>query len=454
MAANRQASISRPPLRGDQPLRAVGEDCIDIIQMLDEISDIVLKQPPPLVLGVHGDWGVGKTSFLNLLRHRVETAQNPVVFFEAWKYQHEKAPIVALLHEIRSHLSTSRAIWRGLRKEGEIAVRSALVALEDITKRIGIQASKIEKIGKEWEQQHLASALPSEVIRNLLDKAISGVVCRGKKNGRRLVIIIDDLDRCEPQTAFGLLEGIKIYLNIDSCISVLGLNEREIHRAIAKILPSQEVTGDSTSDSTRSHQNELDIRAREYLEKLCECIRHLPLPGRGAETKMLRKWVADGTLLTAPLLELLNQHAPCLPANPRRIKAYCNAVNHFLYAYQTKEALQEVDLGLAAKIVAVVAYLQLFHNPLHRILQREPGFYEQIFRWASGDDAAEPWKVLERIDLPYRRFPRPADATIADANKSMPKYLDPAFGNTLHLQRVIVASGSFDVNSLKPFLHL
>ena len=85
---------------------------------------MVAKGKPPQVIGVHGDWGSGKTSFLLQLQWRLtgECPQLPkerrlgmskperpydnvtVVWFEAWRYQYEAVPIVALLQEIRSQL--------------------------------------------------------------------------------------------------------------------------------------------------------------------------------------------------------------------------------------------------------------------------------------------------------------------------------------------------------------
>jgi hypothetical protein len=98
------------------------------------------------------------------------------VWFEAWRYQHEAVPIVALLHEMRAQLAFYKRGFNQLQKIASVTVHGALLSMEDLTKKIGIQASKIEQAGRQWEAEHLAAVLPSNTLRMQLEAAIKALL--------------------------------------------------------------------------------------------------------------------------------------------------------------------------------------------------------------------------------------------------------------------------------------
>ncbi|MCD4653941.1 KAP family NTPase [bacterium] len=419
----------------DKPVTQHGDDILYMTPMVTELYQMARTCKPPLVLGVHGDWGAGKTSFLNLLKEKFEKTKNPIIFFEAWKYQHDPTPVVALLHEIRQNLSTSRKIWNKATKLTEVTLRTGLAHLESATNYVA--ASAAEKIGEAWETRHKSNPLPSDVIRNLLNAAIRSLM-GGDKNKRRLIVIIDDLDRCSSQTAFRLLEGIKIFLNIETCVFILGLNEREIRRAIQEHIPGK----------IDNQDQEISVRALEYLEKLCENIRRLPLVDADQEKIMVKKWIIDDVELAIEIKERLCEFAPCLPANPRRIKAFCNLVNHYISSYSRADNTPPVKL--AGLIVPILAYIQLFHYDLHRIIQRNPEFYYELIKYLKSSEKSN-YKILNDIQRSVETSVDHSGAT-PESTVFESLYRDPAFGPVFHIQEMVIDTPNIPVDVLKAFL--
>lgn len=155
-------------------------------------------------------------------------------------------------------------------------------------KIIGVEglpsAEKIEKLGENWEKEHYAQTFACDSIRDHLQQTIKSLL---PDKQARVVIFIDDLDRCNPKAAIRLLEGLKIYLSIPNCVYVLGMNERILVDAIREEISAPKETP----------IEELKLRAGHYLEKICTDIYRLPQPDKPAV--LLAAWIKDSDQKTA-----------------------------------------------------------------------------------------------------------------------------------------------------------
>ncbi|QTA83067.1 KAP family P-loop domain-containing protein [Desulfonema limicola] len=188
------------------------DDLIGHKDHVKSVANTIEQCDPPYVLGIHGDWGAGKTSFLrklhlyfagegcgydgakdnytNLFGNKCTGKPDiETIWFDAWHYQFETNPVVALLNEIRAHFALSKSFF----DKAEKLSYAAIMSLDDLAKKIGASPSKIMAAGEKWEKDHYAQPLPSQMIKDLMEDAISKLL--GKKH--RLVIFVDDLDRSE-----------------------------------------------------------------------------------------------------------------------------------------------------------------------------------------------------------------------------------------------------------------
>lgn len=439
------------------------EPCVEVgllperKRLIEQIAHAVAFSEPPLVVGVHGDWGSGKTSFLHCLKYELSGVRPNLpgadklpqkvgfshvvpIWFEAWRYQHESAPVVALLHEIRAQLSFGQKFLVESGKLTEVTIRGALLSIEDLTKKIGFQTSKIQKAGETWERDHLAATLPSAQLREFLDEALGKLLGDVDNRDRRLVVFIDDLDRCEPETAFRLLESLEVYLHLRRCVFVLGLNQREVERALAKVMPSG--NKDAAQDSA-----ELTIRAHEYLEKICANVWHLPLVPLDRQIDLVRTWLTGNLSdeFLAAVLDLIRDHE-FLPANTRRIKAFANTLlRHYKVRVDVENA--SVPSPEEAPLMCIFAALQQFHPHLWRHVESEPEFLFELQNFARGSlndppvtgiggrrRAGDLHPELAALELPNDGNPD-GMGNIGFTSR----FADLAYGNVLHCQRLLAS---------------
>ena len=260
---------------------------------------------------------------------------------------------------------------------------AALMSIEEVTKQVGIQPSKIVEGGEKWERDRLRQPLPSQLCRDLLDDAIRTLL--GPKKDRRLVVFIDDLDRCTRPVAFRLLEALKIYLSIPSCVFVLGLDWRTIRQAVAAEMMKTEI------DDKERRGDVVLLRADDYLDKLCQAVHRLPLM---ADAEPFLTDLTHSTEFEQPK-EWVNQilQYNLLPANPRKIKSFVNGL--IVYVGQLRKAVAgELDRDLAL----IVAYLKLYEDRVFRILESNVGFWDEIVRFCK-TGASDPETGEARRDV-------------------------------------------------------
>ena len=464
-------------------------DTLERGSLIQEVGEAIARCTPPQVFGVHGDWGLGKTSFLHQVQwyltgdcpqqpesvtdkmkrkaDGVNAADEPgkrkpthkggehegvvqAVWFDAWRYQNEPAPVVALLHEMRAQLSWRSRAAGSASRAAEVLTRGALLSLEELTKKIGLQYSKFREANREWESENLASSLPSHTLREHLHAAVTQLLPK-KRDGEpapRLVVFIDDVDRCEPEAAYRLLEGLKIYLTLDNCVFVLGMNQKAIEEAIAQRMrasigdhpPSENEDGDT-----------LTMRAAAYMEKLCQNVWRLPavrepeqvlcrLLEETIEDGFVRELVGKGLEVPRPGERLGESPYQCLPPNPRRLKGLANLIGRLFRRLPSRNAgLSAERMVLEARLLLIVAYIYQFHHDLHIRWEADLGLYNRIHDWCLGTGETLPFECSLALPLTSSG----SDAGESESSREMgTTYPDPTQASVFWVQPLILHIGN------------
>jgi KAP family P-loop domain len=119
------------------------------------------------------------------------------------------------------------------------------------------------------ELQSLYVAAFVELDRAFRDLSAAGI--------SRLVVFVDDLDRCLPVNALQVLESMKLFFDLPGFIFVVGLDEDIVDRAIrAKFAsendPAAQATGQEPADAPRLPQQ----FGREYVKKIFQVPYSIP----------------------------------------------------------------------------------------------------------------------------------------------------------------------------------
>ena len=271
----------------DEPITSSSADILGFSDFVELIQTSIYYTETPFVYGILGDWGTGKTSILRLVEEQLTQDAKPDVplcmpiWFDAWLYENEDNIIYPLLYAIKRHydqwVGESEEV-REFKKSFLQVVATSALALTDLglrvaTKHLTGEALKLEDIDKQLKAveenpgglEGILNKWADNVseLRGAFETLLDVYASEINKNAKdevRFVILIDDLDRCLPDTAIAILEGIKNHLTVDRCIFVLGLNPQVIYQGI------------------RMKYEGLEIDGREYLEKILNYSFYVPEP--------------------------------------------------------------------------------------------------------------------------------------------------------------------------------
>ena len=194
---------------------------------VDVLTHLLGSIEGPCVLAVDAPWGTGKTTFLKMWSQHLRNNNFRVVEFNAWETDFSEDPFVAISAELtnRLHDDTDTSLSEKINVAKKAATKVALRAIPGLirvaTAGILDVAPLLEKeIGEaiaSYAKDKLAQyqetrQFVEEFKISLQDLAAT---VASSNEGRPLVLVIDELDRCRPSYAVELLEVAKHLFSVD-----------------------------------------------------------------------------------------------------------------------------------------------------------------------------------------------------------------------------------------------
>lgn len=263
----------------------------------------------PVVLGVFGDWGGGKSSIMKMLEQDLnsEAYKNVVcLYFNGWMFEGYEDAKTALLSSILLQLGEHKRFGPKIKERivgmlrrvkrmeitklavkhvgvplaagwltGGVATIPALLAsfIPSLTPKAPEPVNKDSQTKEDKEETNWLDLVDQDTgkidlleirkFREDFEKMIADTEIES------LVILIDDLDRCLPERIIETLEAIKLFVAVPKTAFVIGADPRIVRHAIATRYIEQR------GKDTASNQELYDL-VQDYLEKLIQIPYHLP----------------------------------------------------------------------------------------------------------------------------------------------------------------------------------
>jgi len=221
------------------------------------IVDEIRGNNRPRVIGIYGSWGAGKSYLLSqvikglLDRNQANKQQVIVCIFNPWLYELEgglASGLIKSLYNLEKQFPGKNPLLSDTEMYKTIA-ESLLELIVEIGPSFvpGAQpvAKALSKVAQAAIKQKKAqgnsdnSAQPKPVIdefkgrmQGLVNAILDAAYRQDSTKEYRLVIFIDDLDRCSPENMVQMFEWLKVHLLVEGCTYVIALDHIAAARAI------------------------------------------------------------------------------------------------------------------------------------------------------------------------------------------------------------------------------
>lgn len=392
--ANHLSLITDLPL-GEEG-KKLAEDGLEFAVYAQVLGSSILSTPGPFTVGIFGEWGTGKTSLLRMIEGYLTRKGDEKIlpiWFNAWRYEKDEHPIVPLVGIIIKMIQSQKNFLEKLTDNGRSLIR-ALRAIAygfsassklQVPGFAEIEAAFVAKDMIEREERISSDPLLEKSLYYEAFEALSKVYLG---EDRKIVVIIDDLDRCFPDQAIKLLESIKLILSQPGFIFVVGVS-RSIIEGYLKHRYSEDYGID-------------DFDGSSYLDKIVQLPFYIPSHSGRMEKfleNILEKLDKESGKKLSEIIDII---AIACANNPRSTVRFINnllidqAINK-LFARSGESNYREIDIGF----FAITRSLQQNWRDVYEKLMQSDKLCEEIVQWEQEKTLEE---IVEKVEPSKKEY--------------------------------------------------
>ena len=258
-------------------------DFLDYDYLISVLKDTITDDKLlPASIGIYGDWGSGKSSLMYMCKKRLEQDDEKIkcLVFNGWlfeSYDDAKSAILgSILDEISKQKRLSKKaqdvlkvlyksvdkfklIKKGIKAGADLLFTGGIgilsdMAIDSVVKHL---PGKVDEIDISAVKGAIDDELNNKELREDIRKFQQEFekLLEATKISR-LVVFIDELDRCNPDTILDTLEAMKLFMFHGKVAFVIGADERHISYAV--------------NSKYRGVEGSQISIGKEYLEKLIQ----------------------------------------------------------------------------------------------------------------------------------------------------------------------------------------
>lgn len=229
----------------------------------EHLTPVLASIRQPFVVSLHSPYGTGKSYFLKAWKTDLDEKGFHTALFNAWETDFTQDPLSAFMSSINRQLvkeqtGVAAEKFEELKKGASRFFRkqaAPLLAQALLRKAVGDELAKEFKESFALDEEALAGlagALATEALegqeqaeqsmadfKSGLEEVVESLVGNEEDiDKKKVIIFVDELDRCRPTYAIEVLECIKHFFSVPGLVFVIAIDDAQLRRAIESVYGS------------------------------------------------------------------------------------------------------------------------------------------------------------------------------------------------------------------------
>lgn len=211
------------------------------------LAKILLNQKENIIISIDGNWGCGKTFFIKQFEYilkKIETFKdntifceedknvfkklsndNLIVYYNAWENDDHDNPLESMMFSILNEFPQQKSQLISFDEYRKLIVSF----FNDIVKAASMETIDLKHFSEMKSYEDMTkSVMTIEEKKSVFNKLIDNILTKNQ----RLILIIDELDRCKPSFAVKILETIKHFYFNHKITIIVATNNSELSHTI------------------------------------------------------------------------------------------------------------------------------------------------------------------------------------------------------------------------------
>lgn len=313
------------------------------------------------LIAIYGPWGSGKSCLMKTIYDNLDQNRFNVIWFNTWKYEKDDN----LAYSLFKYIGKDN-YWDKIKELGNNFLSNVYGIFKSISKGVELNLGVLNiKPGEMLDEAEKQDKRINDNINNQkclwerVEEFEDSFKCIKFKDDKKLVVFLDDLDRCESENIITLISAIKLLLSINkNIIFIIGVDRTAVTLAL------------------KNRYNNDYNKADEYLEKIFSITFELI---DNIQTKNFFKYINEITGLDENNAKLILDFFEAIHFTNAR---YVKKVLRKYYLMKNYLKSKEIDINNVYNIIMIlyIVILNMYHSDEYKYIIRKDKekIYENI----------------------------------------------------------------------------